>query len=218
MERFLALYGIYFIIVFVLTFIGYSGGFQKLEAWLRSLSKPKPFLRPQRNYVFTKTRKEKFIPETIPFYTPVYVGNLLYHGTPRTEFADDILFHNKFLIKDHVPQGIYVSDKFETAKGYAAISGRVVLLLNEIPGIYTVDINDMYKDLRYRKWTQRFGRSGVSISRFIFEVLNMRLVRIYNSVFVAVVPYCRKGQYYRIEGLRPIKILDRNMNVIKSLD
>ncbi len=37
------------------------------------------------------------------------------------------------------------------------------------------------------------------------------------NIFVAVVPYNHKRNYYQIEGLTPVKVLDRRGNVIKSI-
>jgi len=218
MEKILALYAIYFIIVLALTVFGNADHLQRVENWLRSSLRPKPTMNPQRNHNHTQPRTTNYFQQTIPLHASIHVSNLLYHGTPRPDSAHNILLHNKFLSKNHSPQGLYVSDRFENAKVYASINGNVVLLLNSIPAMYAVNINDVYKDPRLSQWNLSFGYSGISLSRFIFEVLNKRLVKVSDNVLVAVVPYCHQGKYYRIEGLRPIKILDRNRNIVRSVN
>jgi hypothetical protein len=113
------------------------------------------------------------------------------------EAARDILNHNRWLIKSHYPQGVYLSDDFKTASTYAGLNGVIVEVNSYITSSMIVD---------YSKTTNNSDR---------LLAQGFRLIR-NGKIFIAPTPINNNGSYFRIEGLVPIRILDRNQNPISS--
>ena len=93
-----------------------------------------------------------------------------YHGTD-TDSALEIYFTNLWLIDDPITPGIYMTDKFKTAKKYAGEAGLIVVLYVH-PKLELKDEGKGY--------------------------------------FVCEIPEAKKGskEYYQIEGIIPVAVLD----------
>ncbi len=150
----------------------------------------------------------------IQYYRPVRVSEVLYHGTPRRAYAESILKDNMFRVKNHSPTGIYATDLFEYALEYTSGTGYVVVLENRIPSTLAVDINDVHNDPQFR--THRSGNGDDPVACFMLHTLHKRIVKTKKNVFVMVLPHAIEGQYYRVEGLEPVAIMDRKKSIIKQ--
>jgi hypothetical protein len=128
---------------------------------------------------------------------PILAPAVLFHGTPSMEAATDILNHNRWLTKPHNPQGVYLSDDFNTASTYAGFKGVVV----EVKSFITAD---MIVD---------HDRTTLNSDQILAQ--GFRLIR-NKKIYIAPTPMNNKDSYFRIEGLVPIRILDRNQNPISS--
>jgi hypothetical protein len=120
----------------------------------------------------------------------------LYHGAPSIRAASDIFIHNRWRIKNHYPNGIYMSEDFGTAAGYSGGKGAIIEIFVTIPSSMIVEQTSMIGD----------GD----------KVLDMgyRLIR-NGNVYIAPVPSRNHNNgYYRIEGLSPFRVLDQNKNPI----
>jgi hypothetical protein len=149
---------------------------------------------------------------TVSFYKPIAVPiaanstsqsyqrasklapTILYHGTSTMEAATDILTRNRWIVRSHTPIGIYLSEDFSIAAGYAGASGAIVEVSCHIPAHLILDFYKMN------------GTSDQILS------MGYRLIR-NGKIFIALTP-SNKSRYYRVEGLHPIRLLDRYQNPI----
>jgi hypothetical protein len=119
----------------------------------------------------------------------------LYHGTPSIKAARDIFVHNRWRIKNHYPNGIYMSEDFGTAAGYTKGNGAIIEILVTIPSSMIVEQTSMIGD----------GD----------KVLDMgyRLIR-NGNIYIAPIPKRKHNNgYYRVEGLNPSRVLDQSKNL-----
>ena len=123
-----------------------------------------------------------------------YLPSTLYHGTPALKAALVILTHNRWSVKSHSPNGVYMTSDFKTAVGYAGMNGTVVEINVSIPDSLVIDRKDLTGDSR--------------------KALDMgfRIIR-NGNVYIAPTPESTDANnYFRIEGLKPVRLLDLNKN------
>jgi len=127
--------------------------------------------------------------------TAKFPPTVLYHGTKTLKAARDILTHNRWLTKSHYPHGVYLSDDFYMVFTYAGLNGIVVEVNSSITSSMIVE----------------FHETTLNSDQLLKQ--GFRLIRDGN-IFTAPTPANTNGQYIRIEGLVPFRILDRNRNPI----
>jgi len=123
----------------------------------------------------------------------------LFHGTPNLEWAADIVRYNRWRINRHSPHGVYMAEDFQTAKGYAGASGYIVEINVRIPSSLVIDINQIPKSSD--------------------QVINQgyRLIRNKN-IYIAPIPEIQSnGEYFRVEGIVPVRVLDNYQNPLSIL-
>jgi len=122
----------------------------------------------------------------------------IYHGTPSLSSAEDIVLNNRWLHRKAFPNGIYMSEDFGTAAGFAGSSGAVVEVDVSIPASMIVEMTEMP------------GDSSHTLER------GYRLIHSGN-VYIAPIPETSNlGEYFRIEGLNPVRLLDDRGNPIST--
>jgi hypothetical protein len=120
----------------------------------------------------------------------------LYHGTPRLNAAIDIATQNRWLLKNDNREGIYMAEDFKTAAVYASRKGAVVEIAVTIPPGCVINLLDMRGD---SDWVLDSG---------------FRLIRNAN-IYIAPIPKsASNNEYFRVEGLRPVGLLDPKGNPI----
>lgn len=123
----------------------------------------------------------------------------LFHGTPNLRSAIDIVRHNRWRLRSHSPNGIYMSENFRTAAGYAGGSGAVVEINVFISPSMIVDIDSMQ------------GTSKQIVA------MGYRLIRD-GDIYIAPTPESKgHGKYFRVEGLIPVRLLDSKGKPISHL-
>ena len=126
---------------------------------------------------------------------PKLAPAVLFHGTTTMEAATDILNRNRWLIKSHYPQGVYLSDDFNTASTYAGFKGAIVEVNSYIASHMIVE----------------YFQTTLTSDQLLAQ--GFRLIR-NGKIFIAPTPKNTNCRYFRIEGLLPNRILDKNGNPI----
>jgi hypothetical protein len=145
---------------------------------------------------------------------PIVVPNLLYHGTKSLVVARDILEHNRWKAFATGPSGIYMGD-FRTAASYVANDGAVVEVQVSIPAYLAVNYREIQRDPRYLSWLQQYtGDASSAESVFALQVMGKRLIKQLNAYIVPTPITQHINRYYRVEGIIPLRLLDRNMKQI----
>lgn len=120
----------------------------------------------------------------------------LYHGTPTLNAAIDIITQNRWLLKNGNREGLFMADDFKTAVVYARFKGAVVEIKVTIPPALIIKLLDMRGD---NDWALDMG---------------YRLIRNRN-IYIAPTPKSmNNNKYFRVEGLRPVGLLDTKGNPI----
>ena len=142
------------------------------------------------------------------------VPRRLYHGTSM-EAALDIFRHNRWKAFSLYPSGIYMGD-FKTALDHAIPdSGAVVEIQVDIPPSLAVNYKDVVNDPRYQSWLKQYkGDPYSGESLFVIEVMEKRLIKQLNAYIAPLPVTSDDNEYYQIEGIKPLRVLDRERNQI----
>ncbi|MCB2141209.1 hypothetical protein KQH27_00710 [bacterium] len=186
--------GVVLFILLVATIIGvgifflFRGGTQTTTPIYQNTATPSytPFSGPSSYSTGTSYQSSFKLPPAV-----------LYHGTRTLKAASDILSHNRWLTKPHYPQGVYLSDDFNTAASYAGLNGIVV----EVQSYITADM------------IVEHNQSTLTSDQLLSQ--GYRLIR-NGKVYIAPTPANTNGNYIRIEGLLPVRLLNKKGNPISA--
>ena len=104
---------------------------------------------------------------------------------------------------------------FNTALLYVQNDGAVVEIAVNIPPSLVVNYKDIDSDPRYASWLQQYTGDPINTeSVFVIEVMGKRLIKQHN-VYIAPTPITGdESEYYQVEGLTPLRLIDRSGNQI----
>jgi hypothetical protein len=171
---------------------------------------PDPYSQPRQNNPNSPAGYSYSPPITNYSYQGSYTPNILYHGTPVRENAEDIRKYGFIIGRGNSHgTGLYLAD-FATAKAYAGGTGAIIKVSFNAPATQIVDHPVLIQSRDFLNWSRYHGGSdfGDNITNYSITVLKKRFIRVNQNFYVALANRTGGNERVIFEGISLVAVLD----------